>query len=155
LRASIYKNCFGLVRRKALARPQNTSLLIFTILCSAGRNQSMRRRFYGDRTTGMRMRFHNWIRIAAICCAVVLPIAGTARCFHTSGIADHKHAKAVSEVSSFFWDHLPDAVARRVYAPEEPELYSTGARGETCSPQRPIALLQLMHGRAPPARATS
>jgi hypothetical protein len=44
----------------------------------------------------MRIRFHNLIRIAAICCAVVLLIAGTARLLHTTVISDHNHAKAVS-----------------------------------------------------------
>lgn len=103
----------------------------------------------------MRMRFHDWIRIAAICCAVVLPIAGTARALHTSGIADHKHAKAVSEVSSLLWNHLPDAAAEPTYAAPKLALHGTRARIESNLPCCTISLLRVVHGRAPPARALS
>lgn len=103
----------------------------------------------------MRMRFHDWIRIAAICCAVVLLIAGTARALHTSGIADHKHAKAVSEVSSLLWDHLPDAAAEAAYDLPKLRVHGTCARTERILPGCTISLLRVVHGRAPPAQALS
>ena len=101
----------------------------------------------------MRMRFHDWIRIAAICCAVVLLVAGTARFLHTSGIAGHKHAKSVSEASSLLWDHLPDAMAATAYAQPELDLYGAGLRAETILPCCRIPVLRLVQGRAPPGRA--
>ena len=101
----------------------------------------------------MRMRFHEWIRIAAICCAVVLIVAGTARSLHTSVIADHKHAKAVSEVSSFLGDHLSDAAAEPAYAPPELELQGTDIRANIILPCCTIPWLEVVQGRAPPAWA--
>lgn len=103
----------------------------------------------------MRMRFHHWIRIAAICCAVVLMIAGTARALHTSGIADHKHAKAVSEVSSFLWDHQPDAAAEAAYALPKLAHHDAGARTEAILPSRTVCSLRVAYGRAPPTWALS
>jgi hypothetical protein len=99
----------------------------------------------------MRTRFHKWIRIAAIGCAVVLVVAGTARSLHTSVIADHKHGKAVSEASSFLWDHQPDAAAETAYAPPELELRGTDTRAEIILPCCTKPWLEVAQGRAPPA----
>ena len=99
----------------------------------------------------MRMRFHSCIRIAAICCTVVLPVAGTARLLHTIVIADHKHAKAVSEVSSFLADHLPDATAVLPHVSPELEIQAPGVAHEKSLPLRNRLLLGRLLGRAPPA----
>jgi hypothetical protein len=54
----------------------------------------------------MRTRFHGCMKLAAMCCLVVLLAAGTARLLHTSGSSSHKLGKAVSEASSPLSDHL-------------------------------------------------
>lgn len=99
----------------------------------------------------MRTRFHGCMKLAAMCCIVVLLVAGTARLLYTAGNSSHKHGKAVSEDSSTLSNHLLDATA--VLACVLPSLEIRGPVGaqRKSLPSRNQPLLRRLRGRAPPA----
>jgi hypothetical protein len=99
----------------------------------------------------MQTRFHGCMRIATMCCIVVLLAAGTARLLHTSGTSPHKHGKAVSEVSSTLSDHLPQAFAMLASALPFLEIREPVVAQVKPLPSCNQPLLRRLRGRAPPA----
>jgi hypothetical protein len=99
----------------------------------------------------MRTRFDGYMKIAAMCCIVVLLTAGTVRLLHTSVSSSHKHGKAVSEVSSILSDHLQPAAAVPACALPCPEIREPVRTQEESSLSRNPLLLRRLRGRAPPA----
>jgi hypothetical protein len=98
----------------------------------------------------MRTRFHGCMKMFAMCCVVILLMAGTARLLHTGGNSSHKHGKAVSEDSSTLSDHLLHATP--VLACVLPSLgirVAIAAQQSLAPRNRP--LLRRLRGRAPPA----
>lgn len=96
-------------------------------------------------------QFHRCMKVAAIGCALVLLTSGTARLFHISKIPDHKHAKAVSEASSFVSDHVQDAAASRGLALPFLEIREPGTTPKKALAAGVRPLLRPLSGRAPPA----
>jgi len=98
----------------------------------------------------MRTRFHGCMKLAAMCCIVVLLVAGTARLLHTGGNSSHRHGKAVSEDSSTLSDHLLHATVRLACALPSLEVRGPVAAQQKSLPSRNRPLLQRLRGRAPP-----
>jgi len=98
----------------------------------------------------MRTPFHGCMRIAAMCCIVVLLAAGTARLLHTGVSSSHKHGKAVSEVSSPLSDHLLDGVAALACVLPCLDVQEPVNTEEKSSLSRNPLLLRRLRGRAPP-----
>jgi hypothetical protein len=99
----------------------------------------------------MRTRFHGYMKIAALCCIVVLFAAGTARLLHTSVSSSHKHGKAVSEVSSTLSDHLQQAAMVQACALPSLEIREPVSSEEESLLSCNRLLLRRLRGRAPPA----
>jgi hypothetical protein len=98
----------------------------------------------------MRTRFHGCMKVAAMCCIVVLLVAGMARLVHTRVSSSHKHGKAVSEVSSTLSDHLQEATAVPTCALPCLDVQEPVNTEEKSSPSRNPLLLRRLRGRAPP-----
>jgi hypothetical protein len=99
----------------------------------------------------MRTRFHGYMKLAAVCCIVVLLAAGTARQLHTGGHSSHKHGKAVSEDSSTLSDHQLHATEVLVCALPFLEIGGPVAAQPKSLTPRNQPLLKRLRGRAPPA----
>jgi hypothetical protein len=99
----------------------------------------------------MQTRFHGCMKLAAMCCVVVLLAAGTAHPIHTSGSSSHKHGKAVSEDSSTRSDHLLHVTAVLACALPSLEIRGPVPAQEKSLPSRTRPLLRRLRGRAPPA----
>jgi len=101
----------------------------------------------------MRSRFHGCMKLAAMCCIVVLLAAGTARLIHTGGNSLHKHGKAVSEDSCPLCDHPVQATLILACSVPSLEIRGLVAAQEKTLPPRNRPLLKRLRGRAPPAWA--
>ncbi|HMK23495.1 MAG TPA: hypothetical protein VK466_14260 [Terriglobales bacterium] len=89
-------------------------------------------------------------KVAAIGCALVLLVAGTARLFHASIHTPLHHEKPVFEASSPLFDHPTNVAASPAYAPPVLAMLGAGASPEQVSlPQS--TPLRRGSGRAPPA----
>jgi hypothetical protein len=99
----------------------------------------------------MRTRFHGCMKIAALCCVVVLLAAGTARLLHNGVSSSHKQGKAVSEVSSALSDHLQQATAVEACALPCLEIREPVRSQEQSLLCRNRLLLRRLRGGAPPA----
>ena len=98
----------------------------------------------------MRTQFHGCMKLAAMCCIVVLLVAGTARLIHIGGSSSHKHGKAVSEDSCPLCDHLVQATVILACTLPSLEMRGPVAAQEKSLPPRNRPLLKRVRGRAPP-----
>jgi|SRR5215472_7303660 len=99
----------------------------------------------------MRTRFHGCMKLAAMCCIVVLLAAETARLIHIGGSSFHTHGKAVSEDSCPLCDYLLQATVILAYTLPSLEIRGPVAAQEKSLPSGNRPLLRRLGGRAPPA----